>query len=91
MPISSANESKLLNDQMSNSQAYNFILNIFLCSEYIINIKRNTTYLLGDSHSAWNRWKSYFCQLSPFCGIKEVKETEPLGAGDRFRDTGTDV
>ena len=35
MPITCANEFKLLIDQMSNSQAYSFTLNIFLCSEYI--------------------------------------------------------
>jgi hypothetical protein len=35
MPITCANEFKLLIDQMSNSQAYSFVFNIFLCSEYI--------------------------------------------------------
>ena len=39
--ITCVNELKLLIDQMSNSQAHSFILNIFLYSEYIINIKRS--------------------------------------------------
>jgi hypothetical protein len=64
---------------------YSFMLNIFLCNEYIINIKRNIIYLLGDSHYTSNMWKNYLCQVSTFYGIKEVKQTEPWRGKTPFR------
>jgi len=87
MPITCVNEFKLLIDQMSNSQAYSVTLNIFLCSEYIVNIKRGIICLLGDSHHTSNRWKNYLCQISTFYGIKEVKQTKPWRGGDTVSET----
>jgi hypothetical protein len=41
-----------------------------------VTVKNENGYLLADSHNIFNRWKSYFSQLSNVHRVSEVRQIE---------------